>query len=495
MKLHFVNLTDKMNKQENTDKYLFYYEIKDTTNIIASSYIIKDVLIEDVHVNLLEIHINSNNSNNILYYRNILTESTLKYINLGNTKLNIIVPKTSYYEILILLSEFYKFEKDISNKKMYHFMINDVYKLTMKSKIDKNIKYDLPKLKGYGKSYIISAAKLEGLMFSTLQNYLNNNGQNEIYNYNTTPFLLWIELMENKKYDSKYFNTRCYIMNLLNDNKNIICDKSNLYKNFKKYYPADCIKYMAESWNLTEFIANPKLLNRIQNNEVFIIRPVNSFSGKDIYVVENLSQLNSVKVNLLRKYQTVLISKYITNSLLLDNRKFHVRIYFLVGVIENTFVTKILDFYEIFSAKKAYKNSNFLDKDIHDTHSSSSDKDILYPFDIIDSNIYNDFESTYIPKIKDCLLLVSKFIKGRVAPYTQAKNAFEIFGCDFLITEDGNIVLMEINDRVGYGTISFKYRIKFSKTFFDFLIEYIFDPILKNTPIENNDWLYLSKLK
>jgi len=55
--------------------------------------------------------------------------------------------------------------------------------------------------------------------------------------------------------------------------------------------------------------------------------------------------------------------------------------------------------------------------------------------------------------------------------------------------------LMEINDRVGYGTISFKYRIKFSKTFFDFLIEYIFDPILKNTPIENNDWLYVSKLK
>jgi len=212
-------------------------------------------------------------------------------------------------------------------------------------------------------------------------------------------------------------------------------------------------------------------------------------------VVENLSQLNSVKVNLLRKYQTVLISKYITNPLLLDNKKFHVRIFFLVGVIKNTFVTQILDFYKIITAKKNYKNSDFFDKDIHDTHLDSSDKDILYPFDIIDSNIYNDFENVYFNKIKECLLLVSKFIKGRVAPYTQAKNAFEIFGCDFLITEDGNVVLMEINDRVGYGTISFKYRIKFSKYYFDTLIKYIFEPTLQNTPIENNDWLYVSKLK
>jgi len=55
--------------------------------------------------------------------------------------------------------------------------------------------------------------------------------------------------------------------------------------------------------------------------------------------------------------------------------------------------------------------------------------------------------------------------------------------------------LMEINDRVGYGTISFKYRIKFSKYYFDTLIKYIFEPTLQNTPIENNDWLYVSKLK
>ena len=45
----------------------------------------------------------------------------------------------------------------------------------------------------------------------------------------------WKKTLDKYKdeFDTQYFNTQCYIMNLLNDDKIIIANKSNLYFNFK----------------------------------------------------------------------------------------------------------------------------------------------------------------------------------------------------------------------------------------------------------------------
>ena len=66
--------------------------------------------------------------------------------------------------------------------------------------------------------------------------------------------------------------------------------------------------------------------------------------------------------------------------------------------------------------------------------------------------------------------------------------------CDFLITTDNNIILMEINDKVGYKCQSMDTTFKLSKLYFDTLIKNIFKPILNNKLITDEEWIYTAKL-
>jgi hypothetical protein len=507
--MNFINIP--------SNKYLFQYQIKFENKLIGHSLVsyIDDIAREY----LLEIKIM--NKEDVIHFGKILRQSSYKFINLisgkkmQNSKLYLLLPNDSYYEILTAMAEYFIQDKTVDkntinylkNKLIYDndeyknmillelslFLINQIKQQSTKVISDK---ISETKLKGYDKSYIINTAKIKGLIYVTLQNYFNKRDFNEITNRNNKPFLLWIELMENNKFDTQYFYTQCYLMNILNDDKIIITNKSNLYFNFKKYYPEKCKEYMAQSWNFKEFIRNSNLVDKItKENKVFIVRPaaVGAYSGKDIYVTTNKNELDAA-IEGTKRYEKVLISEYITNPLLFNGKKFHLRLYFLVGLIDGFLVSKLFDFYEILTATKPYKKTEWTDKDIHDTHFHGSDVDIIYPINIIDSQFYNNYLFKYLPKIKDCFLHVSKFIVGKIGMYSQTKNAFEIFGCDVLIKDDDSIVLMEINDKVEYVMKSTDSTIKLSKMYFNTIIDNILNPILNNKPIDSIDWLYCKKI-
>lgn len=501
--MNFINITNK--RSVDGKEYLYYYEIKMNNVIIGFSNVIKGDIEEDG--DLLSIDITSINDK--IYYKNIVMQSILKYVNLigENVKkeLYIILPNNAYYEIFIVMSEKFKYISNIDSRRVYKLSVNENFIESLKNVSSRRSydRYKTTKLKGYDKTYIISAAKINGLIYTTLQNYLNRNDLNEVSSNTSRPFLLWIEMMENMKFDSTYFLTNCYLMNILNDNKIIITNKANLYFNFNRYYPEQCEKYMARSWYINDFITNNKLMDGLRANKnrdenkkvVYIVRPAGTgaFSGKDIYVIDDIKSLINSRDNT-RKYEKVIVSEYITNPLLLEGKKMHLRVYFLVALIDGYIATNIFDFYEVFTAVKPYKNGDYQNADIHDTHARGNNKEMIYPFDIIDSVLYNDYLNIYIPKIKDCLHYVSRFIKGKIGIYPQSKNAFEVFGCDFLITTDNNIILMEINDKVGYKCQSMDTTFKLSKLYFDTLIKNIFKPILNNKLITDEEWIYTAKL-
>jgi hypothetical protein len=154
----------------------------------------------------------------------------------------------------------------------------------------------------------------------------------------------------------------------------------------------------------------------------------------------------------------------------------------MVALVNGVFATTIFNFYEIFTAEKQYKKSDWRNKDIHDTHARGNINELIFPIDITDPQMRDDFENKYIPKIKDCLLYVSKFSNGRIKHYSQAENAFEVFGCDFLITDNDNVILMEINDKVGYNCKTTKTTIRLSQLFYDHIIRYILNPVMSSIP-------------
>ena len=300
-------------------------------------------------------------------------------------------------------------------------------------------------------------------------------------------------------------------MNNLSSEKSIITNKYQLYINFRKQYPNQCIQYMALSWNFLTFITNTKHIKTLENGvntngvnkngvntngvnkHVYIVRPVGvgAFSGKDIVIVYNIKTLHQAK-KIINKYENIIISEYITNPMLYNLRKFHLRTYFLVSIINGKYKTFFYELYELFTAAKPYNNDDYTDKDVHDTHFKSTPLDIQCPDDL-EPNIRDIFNKNIYPKMKNCMLYISKLMENHTTPYTQAKNAFEIFGCDFLVKDNYDVVLMEINDKTGFTMHKLEKKIEFSKHYLNVINELIIQPLFNNN--NNNNTTTTTQLK
>ena len=314
----------------------------------------------------------------------------------------------------------------------------------------------------YDSTFIISSKKeMKGIDYTTLRQSLIDNGLTETTNKNSRPYVLWKEQLENNNFDKKYYNTECFITNILNNKKIIITDKSNLYINFNKEYPDACKKYMAKTWKLDKFIKDDVLTNNSEN--VYIVRPVGkgAFSGKDIIIVNNSAKLEEAKKLSNKKYDSIIVSEYVTNPMLYRDRKFHLRTYFLISMINGKYKTYFYEIYELFTAKNPYTNIDYTDKNVHDTHFASTKGDILCPRDL-ELSLKKIFLTKIYPNMEDCMSYISKLMDGHAKPYEEAENAFEVFGCDFLVKDNYDVVLMEINDKTGFTMNEQKNKITFS---------------------------------
>ena len=395
----------------------------------------------------------------------------------------------------------YKYNIDIAQKqtKTKHQLKHQLKHQSKHNKTHKqnNVIDDKKNNNKYSNQFIISSkTNMAGLDYSSLRYCLKKQGLTETFNPKSHPLLLWLEQLNNNLFDKKYYYTKCFIMNILSDEKTIITDKYQLYINFNKYYPKECIQYMAQTWDLRDFIKdNNNIFNNVVNNvvntdsnnnpnpksKVYIVRPVGkgAFSGKDIIRVYDNTTLQNAKSLLHKKYDNIIISEYITNPMLYTGRKFHLRTYFLISIINGKYKTYFYDIYELFTALNPYTNNDYTDTNVHDTHFKSTPIDILCPYDL-DITQQNIFTKHIYPKMKTCMSYISKLMEPHTKPYPQAENAFEIFGCDFLIKDNYDVVLMEINDKTGFTMHKIKNKQRFSKYYLNIINNMITTAITNN---------------
>jgi hypothetical protein len=330
----------------------------------------------------------------------------------------------------------------------------------------------------YDKTFIISSKKNnDGLDFKQLRHLLTHEKHLvETNNPSSRPFLIWFEQLENNKYDPQYANTSCWIKNILNDDKIAISNKYILYENFKKQYPLECNKFMAKSWNFKPYNKFPTSDN---NTDIYIVRPSGkgAFSGKDVVIVHDEITFKKAKL-ITKRYNNVIASTYIKNPMLFENRKFHLRTYFIIARVEGVYKTYFFDFCELFTAAKPYIFADFDNGEIHDTHFKSTPRDIVCPDDL-PSEMKHTFNKKIYPDMKTCMLAVSKMFKKHCNTYPESKNAFEIFGCDFMIRENGSPILLEINDHIGFTMHSAIKKAIFSERYFNTIYNFIFTNTIK----------------
>lgn len=235
---------------------------------------------------------------------------------------------------------------------------------------------------------------------------------------------------------------KCTIKNMI-DGKTSITNKWELWRNFKKYFPSKATKFLCKS----RLLKNVKC---VKTGEVIIVRPIGhgACSGNDISIVRTDEELAAAKI-LVSKYSSAMVSEYIINPLLFHSKKFHLRMYYAVTILDNETKSYLFGIGKILTSHKPYDLSD-MSKDVHDTHADSTTSNIWFPYDIE----FHDTKKMYDDMMEVCKCVTRILLRdGNMACYPESKNGYEVFGCDFMFDSENNVKLLEINDKVGYTTI------------------------------------------
>lgn len=293
-----------------------------------------------------------------------------------------------------------------------------------------------------------------------------------------------------KKYLSNTFNLDYYEIN-----------KGAIYKNIQKY-------------NKQEIQKNPDILNHFIKTStlseygnkfipgIYILRPIHGSGGSDILYITNKKELdNAKKIYLHKKFllDQITISKLITDLLLFNQRKFHLRVYFMIAILEGEISSFVLETTKILTAKKPYNLDLPLSKEVHDTHMDSSDADYFFPKDL---DIPENDKTTINLGIRKIAKYLTNILIGicnnkpRTLLFENQENGYHIFGMDILVSKDLEPILVECNERPGMSTKKPSAMTFLSKTIYGWINETILEPLFKHpgkaTQYARNHKTYIS---
>ena len=298
----------------------------------------------------------------------------------------------------------------------------------------------------------------QGLIHDGLRKILNDNNWKEvdIHNVSSVDFA-WIGATIGRdylKYDKCIYDINSHLKNILVgggvkgdiDNKDVITNKEELYKNMRITNSDICNKHMMPTFKIDE-------IRNINPGQVFIVRPIGAGAGggAGVSVVSNNNDLYYAKKRT-NRYKSVIITNYITSPLLFHKKKFHLRMYFMV-CIDIDFRWYLFKKGKIITAELPYVSNDFNNPKIHDSHFKSTYKNCFFPEDL---QLKNEDNLIIYEQMNNILESAAAIIKPHAKSYSESKYAFEIFGCDFMITDDLIVKLIEINARHDYGVDDLK---------------------------------------
>lgn len=306
--------------------------------------------------------------------------------------------------------------------------------------------------------------------------------------------------------DNKFYNSQFFLLNKFQFNESFE-DKYSLYLNLKLHFPKHYYENYPNSFMLSA-TTSWNDINKGNETNVFIARPINSNKGEDIIKIWNEDTLNKAKKLLYNdKYvKGVSLTEYITNPLLYNGRKMHLRAYMLMTLINNEFKSYLLDVSKIFIAKQKYKNEDWNNEDIHDTHFSNSGISYNFP-DVIYENKKNKTDNNFTPQIskkevdiiikniRECISYISRIAISNIYHYFNTKNTYEVFGIDVLVKDDLSVFIIEINGwSTGYNSAA-----SIFERYFDWIHETTIKPCLfphlETATTFGTTPIYSSKLK
>lgn len=299
-------------------------------------------------------------------------------------------------------------------------------------------------------------------------------------------------------------------------NPDIITRKTNLVRSLRKYIH-----------NPYEIIPKTYILND-ENNEIeiflkdlekstkdiWIVKPEYLYSGQGIELFDNLEDIVNHIDNVQKKGKDEwVIQKYINNPLLMNGRKFDIRINVLVTkdfdiyVNPNGFIRTISSLYYPFLTGDKFKDklthiTNHSVQKLSPDFGKYEEGNVLsmeYLKDYLDKNFENGdelFHKTIFSQIFEIVKIVILSSKDEIYKNTKlTKNqfnnenlqCFELFGFDFLIDENFKVWLLEVNTNTGLEQDN-SWALKIVKNMLEEMIQITVDSFLYKSYTKDKEY-------
>lgn len=241
-----------------------------------------------------------------------------------------------------------------------------------------------------------------------------------------------------------------------------LTNKSNLYKTIQKEEPENYKRFMVYHTDVD--INNlDKYRHLFTVNKIFILRPTWSYERANIELFDSFDKfknfINKTGKQLLYKRNNrdpradnrLVLSEYITDLLLFNNKVFDLRVYLVISLVEGIyrayFVKPIIMNLSLYEKSKKFNIDNIKE------NITNPGNDTDYYFTDLEKQIGKENATYIINQIKQNLTYLFRLIKKFkiMRSYSDQKNVYELFGLDFIVDNKYNVKLVEFNEKTGLG--------------------------------------------
>lgn len=266
----------------------------------------------------------------------------------------------------------------------------------------------------------------------------------------------YLELSDNHESYLNFADIKARLVNRISGSSmRSVINKSRLYVTMVNMFPEFAKLHMAKTFAARHFDADKFFQSE---DDVAIVRHTGANTGFGVKVVTSqaeiqdfqrliLNQFHNDEAAVKAKMGTMLVSRYITNPLLYQGRKFHLRMYAIHAVLmtKNGLRRKtgLCSHGEIITARAPYVKGDWTNAEIHNTHPVDGEL-IMYPRDLIPelgqtrvTNMHRQMEEI-TEKIHNTL--------DSTHPPHGMRNAYMLLELDIMFIDDRDTaILIEVN--------------------------------------------------
>jgi len=250
-------------------------------------------------------------------------------------------------------------------------------------------------------------------------------------------------------YDSDYYNPRCPSCKIVSQFQNInyLGNKKLQYQNLKKFYNKvpDYVP-ITYSFKSNKFA---HLRTIFTPNKLFIVKPEDSLRKKGVSVVSSFMELqNWISNN--STFKNWIIQEFISDCLLINNKKFHLCIYAIVIKNEKHLKTYVYSKGFIYTSKNNYNVNKYKNTNVSLSGGNSFNQVKLFPEDFLDKfgiEKYNLIEKQIDNITNQTILACHKNLEcdnNKINNY----KCYKLLKYDVIVDNNYKVWLLETNARV-----------------------------------------------